>query len=39
LMELVRGQGLAALIATHNPELAKRMDRMVTMRDGLLVEV
>jgi lipoprotein-releasing system ATP-binding protein len=39
LMELVRGQGLAGLIATHNPELAKRMDRMVTMRDGLLVEV
>ncbi len=39
LMELVRGQGLAALIATHNPDLARRMDRMVTLRDGVLTEV
>ena len=30
----VRGQGLAALIATHNPALAARMDRVVTLRDG-----
>ncbi|NNF90846.1 MAG: ABC transporter ATP-binding protein, partial [Boseongicola sp.] len=29
LMELVRETGLAALIATHNPELAARMDRTV----------
>ena len=39
LMELVRGQGLAALIATHNPDLARRMDRMVTLREGVLTEV
>lgn len=34
LMERVREEGLAALIATHNPGLAKRMDRIVTIRDG-----
>ena len=34
LLEAVRGQGMAALIATHNPELARRMDRVVTLRDG-----
>jgi lipoprotein-releasing system ATP-binding protein len=34
LLEQVRGQGLAALIATHNPDLARRMDRVVTLRDG-----
>lgn len=39
LLSLVREQGLAALIATHNPELAARMDRRVTLRDGLLVEI
>ena len=37
LMRLVRSTGLAALIATHNPELAKRMDRIVTIRNGLVV--
>ncbi|QQS12777.1 MAG: ABC transporter ATP-binding protein [Rhodospirillales bacterium] len=36
LMVLVRGSGLAALIATHNPELAARMDRTVRLRDGIL---
>jgi lipoprotein-releasing system ATP-binding protein len=36
LMNLVRQTGLAALIATHNPDLAARMDRTVTLRDGLL---
>jgi lipoprotein-releasing system ATP-binding protein len=39
LLATVRGQGLAALIATHNPDLAARMDRTVTLRDGLIVEV
>lgn len=34
LMELVRGTGLAALIATHNLELAARMDRRLRLRDG-----
>lgn len=36
LMDLVRETGLAALIATHNPELAGKMDRTVTLSDGLL---
>jgi lipoprotein-releasing system ATP-binding protein len=37
LLATVRGQGLAALIATHNPDLAARMDRVVTLRDGVVV--
>ncbi len=37
LLAAVRGQGVAALIATHNPDLAARMDRRVTLRDGLVV--
>ena len=36
LMELVRGTGLAAVIATHNLELASRMDRMVRLTAGKL---
>jgi lipoprotein-releasing system ATP-binding protein len=36
LIALVRETGMAGLIATHNPELAARMDRTVTMRDGQL---
>jgi lipoprotein-releasing system ATP-binding protein len=39
LMQLTRASGLAALIATHNMELAGRMDRRVTLRDGHIVEV
>jgi lipoprotein-releasing system ATP-binding protein len=35
----VRGQGVAALIATHNPDLAARMDRTVTLRDGQIVQL
>jgi lipoprotein-releasing system ATP-binding protein len=34
---MVRTHGVAALIATHNPELAARMDRTVTLRDGRVV--
>ncbi|TIX57923.1 MAG: ATP-binding cassette domain-containing protein, partial [Mesorhizobium sp.] len=34
---LVRQSGLAALIATHNHELASRMDRRVTLADGKVV--
>lgn len=34
LMGLVRGTGMAALIATHNMELAARMDRTVHLSDG-----
>ena len=37
LLSAVRGQGVAALIATHNPDLASRMDRRVTLRGGRLV--
>lgn len=36
LMELVRGTGLAAVIATHNFNLAERMDRIVRLTDGHL---
>lgn len=36
--ELVRGQAFGALVATHNLDLAHRMDRVLEMRDGLLVE-
>ncbi|MGE0846213.1 MAG: ABC transporter ATP-binding protein [Flavobacteriaceae bacterium] len=38
-MRLVRGSGLAALIATHNHEIAARMDRRLTVQDGNLVEL
>ncbi len=37
LLATVRGHGVAALIATHNPEIAARMDRIVTLRDGRVV--
>jgi len=37
LLAAVRGKGVAALIATHNPDLAARMDRVVTLRDGRMV--
>ena len=36
LIEIVRDQGLAALIATHNLELAARLDRIVALEDGRL---
>ena len=39
LAALVRASGLAALIATHNLDLAKRMDRRVTLKDGKVVEL
>jgi lipoprotein-releasing system ATP-binding protein len=39
LASIVRATGLATLIATHNMEIAARMDRRVTLQDGLLVEV
>ena len=38
LLSLVRERGVAALIATHNPDLAARMDRTLTLRDGHVVE-
>ncbi|MCA0905323.1 ABC transporter ATP-binding protein [Ruegeria marisrubri] len=36
LMKLVRDEGLSALIATHNLDLAARMDRMVRLEGGVL---
>jgi lipoprotein-releasing system ATP-binding protein len=39
LMQLVRASGLAAIIATHNLDLAARMDRRVTIREGMVVEL
>ncbi|QCI98057.1 ABC transporter ATP-binding protein [Agrobacterium larrymoorei] len=38
LEALVRQSGLAALIATHNHDLAARMDRRVTLSEGKIVE-
>lgn len=37
LQELVRSTGLSALIATHNHELAREMDRCITLENGKLV--
>ncbi|WP_158804461.1 MULTISPECIES: ABC transporter ATP-binding protein [unclassified Acidisoma] len=37
LLSAVRNEGVAALIATHNPDLAARMDRRMTLRDGRVV--
>jgi lipoprotein-releasing system ATP-binding protein len=37
--QLVRASGLATIIATHNMDIAARMDRRVTIRDGLVVEL
>jgi lipoprotein-releasing system ATP-binding protein len=39
LIRLVRASKLAALIATHNHDLAARMDRRITLREGKLVEL
>lgn len=39
LTQLVRASGLATIIATHNMELAARMDRRVTIREGQVVEL
>ena len=39
LLRTVRTEGVAALIATHNPDLASRMDRRVTLRDGRIEEL
>lgn len=38
LNTLVKATGLAALVATHNMEIASRMDRRVTLLDGAIVE-
>ncbi|MFD2646325.1 ABC transporter ATP-binding protein [Devosia albogilva] len=38
LQSLIRVEGAAALIATHNHELARRANRIVTLRGGLVVD-
>ncbi len=37
LLTLARTVGLTAIIATHNPALAERMDRTVRLQGGVLV--
>ena len=37
LKDLVRNSGIACLLVTHNIELAKRLDRTITIRDGALL--
>jgi lipoprotein-releasing system ATP-binding protein len=37
--QLIRASGLATIIATHNMELAARMDRRVTLQEGKVVEL
>ena len=37
LVKVLRTTSSAALIATHNPDLAQRMDRTVALKDGVLV--
>jgi lipoprotein-releasing system ATP-binding protein len=39
LLALIHKTGVAALIATHNMELASRMDRALRLADGHLVEI
>ncbi len=39
LLHLIHSTGVAALIATHNMELARRMDRVLRLEDGILIEV
>jgi lipoprotein-releasing system ATP-binding protein len=39
LTQLVEASGLAVVVATHNMDIAARMHRRVTIRDGLVVEL
>ena len=39
LLSIVRETGLSALIATHNFELADKMDRKVKLQDGRLIDL
>jgi lipoprotein-releasing system ATP-binding protein len=39
LIGLFKREGVAALIATHNMELASRMDRVLRLENGLLIEI
>lgn len=37
MLKIVRETGLSALIATHNPEIAAKMDRVVQVKDGVSI--
>ena len=39
LLALVKQSGLAALVATHNLDLAQRMDRRITLKEGRVVDL
>ncbi|MDE8350246.1 MAG: ABC transporter ATP-binding protein [Acidocella sp.] len=39
LLRIVRSENVAALIATHNPDLAARMDRQLALSGGKLVAI
>ena len=39
LVKIVRNEGLSALVATHDQRLAKRMDRIIAIKDQRLVEL
>ena len=39
LVSIVKETGLSALIATHNFELADKMDRKVTLSDGRVIDM
>ncbi len=38
-LRIVRQTGLSALLATHNPELAQKMDRRITVSNGCIQEL
>jgi len=38
LLDIVRETGLSALIATHNMDLAAKMDRRLQLKDGVLID-
>ncbi len=38
LKTIIKARGVGALIATHNMDLARHMDRVVRLQDGVLVE-
>lgn len=38
LASLIKNEGAAALIATHNHDLARRADRVVTLKGGLVID-
>lgn len=37
MLELSRDEGVSALIATHNTKLAGRMDRIINLKDGVII--